>query len=120
MSIMNWLGGDLAEKVTEAAKAGINDTLQQCVEDGEAGTSMEVPAHGGVHPWYGLSARVENAVTLEEAQEVSQNTVAGKFGATKKRGDYAFFLERASPYLRPIADRNFTDLPANIRKHIDG
>jgi hypothetical protein len=117
MSILDWRGNDLAEKVTEAVKAGINDTLEAAAEDAR-GTTMDLPPHEAAgHPWYGFTSRVENAVDIQEA-EVDGQVVVGRFGATKQRGDYAFFLERLHPYLRPAADRNFTDLAENIQKRL--
>lgn len=115
---MKWLGGDMLDKVTQAAIAGVNETLEAAAEDAR-GTSMRLPPHFAAgHPWYDVTERVEDAVDVQPAQ-LNGIKVSGSFGATKRRGDYAFFLERLHPYLRPAADRNFPALAENIGKHLE-
>lgn len=115
---MSFVDKDFLDKVLKAAEEGINDTTQAAAEEAE-GTSMNLPPHFAAgHPWYGSTPRIESAVSTQAAQR-SGGRVIGSFGGTVRRGDYALMLERMHPYLRPAADRHFTSLAANIRKHFD-
>lgn len=110
--------GVLARTAKAAAEA-IDETTEAAAEDAR-GTSMNLPPHTAAgHPWYGASPRVENAVSTQPATR-ERGEIRGAFGATKRRGDYAFFLERLHPYLRPAADRHFKDLARRIRERRDG
>lgn len=107
----------LAQKVERAATEAIDETTEAAAGDAR-GVAMDLPPHEAAgHPWYGLSPRVENAVSAEPAKREG-GRITGRFGATKRRGDYAFFLERLHPYLRPAADRNFRNLAGNIRRRL--
>lgn len=115
--ILRWKGEEFLEKIAQATADGVNDTTTAAAEDA-AGTTMNLPPHVAAgHPWYGVTSRVESAVSTQAATAAG-TSVRGAFGATKRRGDYALFLERLNPYLRPAADRNFPKLPENIRKRL--
>lgn len=117
--MLDWSGADVLTKVVKATMEGIDDTTAAAAEDAR-GTTMDLPPHVAAgHPWYGLSPRVENEVSSEPAKPSGPATISGRFGATKRRGDYAFFLERLHPYLRPAADRHFPSLAENIRKRYE-
>lgn len=107
----------LAEKLKRDIAAGIDETTEAAAAD-MRGTQMDLPPHTAAHhPWYGVSPRVENAVSTEPAREEGAE-IRGSVGATKRRGDYAFFLERLHPYMRPAADRHFPQLARNIAKRV--
>lgn len=107
----------LRKSIEEACKDAIDETTQAAAE-AAAGTTMNLPEHTAAgHPWYAVTARVESAVTHDLAVRKG-NQIVGSFGASKRRGDYAFLLERMNPYLRPVAAREFPKLAGRIRANL--
>lgn len=103
----------LSQNVERAAKEAIDETTKAAVTAAR-GARMSLPPHEAAgHPWYGVTDRVENEVRSEPARRVG-GRIVGSFGATKRRGDYAFMLERMHPYLRPAAAREFPQLARRI------
>lgn len=108
---------EVAEDVIAAATAAATETVTECADEAK-GTKMNLPAHSAAgHPWYGVTARVEEGVTSSEGR-VENGVIVAEFGATKRRGDYALMLERMRPYLRPVADRVFPSFADRVREKL--
>lgn len=113
-----WQGDEVIDKITQATKEAIDETTKAAAEEAK-GSRLDLPPHSAAgHPWYGVTARVENEVSSEPAK-VEGSQVVGRFGATKKRGDYGLMLERLNPYLRPVADREFPGLAKRIADRLE-
>lgn len=103
----------LSEKIQRAAIQAVDETTEAAARSAR-GTRMNLPPHTAAgHPWYGVTERVENEVRSQPARQEG-GRIVGSFGATKRRGDYAFMLERMHPYLRPAAAREFPQLARRI------
>lgn len=109
---------EVGEKVIAAATEAATETVTAAAEEAK-GSRLNLPPHSAAgHPWYGVTARVEDEVTSTEGR-VEDGVVRAEFGATKRRGDYALMLERMQPYLRPVADRVFPTFADRIREKLE-
>lgn len=108
---------EVGEDVIEAARVACGEIAVEAAEAAK-GTSMNIKPHFGPYPWYGLTARTEDAVTSAEGK-VEGGIIFAEFGATVRRGDYAFLLEREHPYLQPVADEAFPRLASRIREILE-
>lgn len=109
---------EVAEEVQEAAKTAVTEAAAAAADEAR-GTRMALPPHSAAgYYWYAFTDRIESEVTSIEARLDGSNIVA-QFGATTKRGDYAFMLERLHPYLVPAYDKVAPTLAARIREILE-
>lgn len=106
-----WNGDKILERVTEAARKGVDDTTQ--ATDDVATAS---------HWWANRTGNLERNIVTEPAV-VEGSRVVGKVGATtmrkgKRTGWYGLFLEYKLPWLRPAADETFPTLATRIRERL--
>lgn len=102
-----WNGQRVLAEVRRATLAGINETLDDAVQDAKSN-----------HWWTSSSGQLEAEIVKEDACVELGGRIRGKFGTTKGRGFYGLFLERRTPFLRPAADRTFPRLPRHIRRRL--
>lgn len=108
---LEWNGDNLLERVAEAARKSINETLTEADADASAS-----------HWWLNRTGNLEENIVTEDAR-VEGSRVIGRFGTTTMRrgrrtGWYGLFLEYQTPFLRPAADRVFPTLAAKIARRL--
>lgn len=108
---LDWNGDKLIERVAEAARASIDETLAEADTDASAS-----------HWWLNRTSNLELNIVTEDAK-VEGLRVSGRFGTTTMRrgrrtGWYGLFLEYKTPFLRPAADRVFPTLAAKIARRL--
>lgn len=107
-----WEGDKLVELVRRAARAGVDDTVEQAANDARLS-----------HEWVNRNGQLEEEIVVEHADPADANPTA-RFGTTRRRGFYGLFHEEgtvneyARPFLRPAADRQFPRLATNIRSRL--
>lgn len=109
---LDWNGGQLLERVAEAARSAVDDVL----EDADRAASVS-------HVWVNRTGQLEEEI-VSEAAIVEGHTVHGRFGTTERRGFYGWFHEIgtvneiARPFLRPAADATFPTLAGKIARRL--
>lgn len=102
---LDWRGKQVAASVMRAAHEAVDEVTEEAAQDAAA----SAPRRKGQ-----LASEV-----ISEPAERHGNVIVGKFGSTKHRGFYGLILERRGrPFLRPAADRHFSNLAALIKARI--
>ena len=111
---MDWNGDRLSQKVAQASRLAIDETLREADADATAS-----------HWWKNRTGNLEIQIVTERAHRIPGNRIAGRFGTTyfggkkgKRSGFYGLFLEYRRPFLRPAADRTFPRLADKIRRRL--
>lgn len=107
MPITEWYGNEIKAAVLAASIAAVDETTQAAADEAEQD-----------HWWRNRTDQLEEETIMEPARPDGRGVV-GRFGTTRKRGFYGLFLELQRPFLRPVADRIFPTLAANLRKHFE-
>lgn len=105
---LNWKGDDVAQKVKDAARMGIDGT-----------TAAAVVQAKDNHPWSNVTGTAEGSIQMRPSEEIGDEVVGqwGSYGV-----DYFLHLElgtvhmAARPSLRPAADAEYPNLPQRIRE----
>lgn len=108
---LDWNGDKLVEQLAEAARAAIDETLDEADADASAS-----------HWWVNRTGNLEENI-VTEAATVEGTRVIGRFGTTmqkrgRRTGFYGLFLEYDTPFLRPAADRTFPTLASKIARRM--
>jgi len=109
---LDWNGDKLLERVTEAARVSIDETLREADLDASAS-----------HWWRNRSGYGEAHILVEDAK-VEGTRVSGSVGATYsgqkgvRSAFYLLFLEYRTPWLRPAGDVTFPGLASKIRRRL--
>lgn len=102
---LDWRGKQVAESVMRAAHEAVDEITAAAAQDASSGAPRR----------YGQLA----SEVISEPAERQGNVIVGKFGSTKHRGFYGLILERRGrPFLRPAADRHFSNLGRRIAARI--
>lgn len=102
MGILNWLGGDVRDRVHDAARQGIDETTAAAVIHAKSN-----------HPWSNQTGTLEGSLQMRPA-EVQGDIVRGQWGSFTVL--YAIYLELGGwAYLRPAADAEYPKLAGRIK-----
>lgn len=124
---LEWNGDALIARVEQAARDGVNDTVDAARDDAEA-----------THPWKDdprprrlrkdgplVDPKLELQIRSEHAAAGEANPTA-RFGYTRRKGFYGLFHEESTthehefPTIRPAADRQFPTLSERIARRFRG
>lgn len=103
-----WEGDDLAKRVLEATRHGVDATTAACAQHAKSN-----------HEWQNVSGIAEGSIRIEPA-EVAGSVVRGQWGSFDV--NYFIFLElgtsvmNARPSLQPAAEAEYPKLPERIRE----
>jgi hypothetical protein len=109
---LTWRGDELIARVRNAARAAVNETVDEAAEDARVS-----------HEWQNRTLQLEEEIVSEHADPADPNPTAS-FGTTRRRGFYGLFHEEGTvheferPFLRPAADRHFYSLAHRIRRRL--
>lgn len=107
-----WGGDDLKGATADAAVAGIDETMADCVASAMGLVRVDTGA-------------LRDTIQIQEPATSAGNLVRGVWGSYS---DYAIYQEIGpiwtkhpwafTPYLRPSADRHYPELPARVASHM--
>ena len=102
---LDWRGPEVVAAVMRAAQEAVDETTEAAARDAAASAARRTGR---------LAANVVNEPAVRRGL-----TVVGKFGSTHRQGFYGLILERRGrPFLRPAADRNFSNLARRIKARV--
>mgnify|MGYP001580242455 CR=1 FL=1 len=108
---LHWNGDNVARRIREASRLGIDDTMAQCA----------ITAKGSHPGWKNVTSNAEGSISIVRPAWVSQlgGKVIGWWGS--KGVLYMIFLEvKHGAALRASADKNYPSLSRRIKQHLRG
>ena len=104
--MLNWKGKEVAEKTIEDTRKAMDRVMAKCVLDAKADVRV-------------VTATLQGSIRMQPTK-MEGDVLVGRWGSHNVV--YAVFVElgtihmEAQPYLRPAADRNYPNLPGEIRR----
>jgi hypothetical protein len=112
MGILDWRGGDVAQRVADAARKGVDETTAAAVIHAKQN-----------HPWQNVTGTAEGSIQMRPAEADEDGSIRGEWGSYGV--DYFLHLELgtvnmpARPALRPAADAEYPNLAARIKAALE-
>lgn len=117
---LKWRGKEVREKVIAAVKAGVDETMAAAVIEAKQN-----------HEFKNRTVVLEGSIGIAQPAKEEAGIVTGIWGsqdvAYALRIEFGFkgadsrgrvYDQRAYPFLRPSADKNYPDLPRRIRENL--
>ena len=106
---LHWNGDNVARRIREASRLGIDDTMAQCA----------ITAKGSHPGWKNISTNAEGSIMITQPARNERGRTVGRWGS--KGVLYMLFLEiKHGAALRASADKNYPSLSRRIKQHLRG